>query len=175
MKHTPRLRIRIYLIFDLMKILQKLYTAAAITSLAAAVSFTAPSAGRQAPFIDKYWVYESSTVVPAVDLDMDGKPDNSISVLLEECQEDDARMFKGSGKIVEDYGKNKCGDDEVSSEETGDWTYNAATRQLSTKDYNTDEPEILTLREISASRMVLVRVFRSNKGEHTITAVYKTR
>lgn len=139
-------------------------------------AFSQPVAmDQKAPFADKYWLLESSTVVPAIDLNMDGKPDNDIRVMLEDCNKDDAEMFKTGGKLMKHNGAKKCDEDEETVEESGDWTYNAATKEITSHHYDTDKPQTVILKEVSAGKMIVSYTFKSSKGNHTITATYKAK
>lgn len=126
-------------------------------------------------FTDKYWHLESSTVSPAIDLNMDGKEDTDIRVMLQDCEKDDAEMFRKDGKVMKDEGAAKCDEEEEAISESGAWTYNAATRQLTVKHHDTNKPQTLTVKEVSGNRMVLSYDFSSTKGKHNITAVYKAK
>ncbi|MGN6416071.1 MAG: lipocalin family protein [Pseudobacter sp.] len=127
------------------------------------------------PFTDKYWVMESSTIIPAIDVDMDGKADTDIRVMLEDCERDDAEMFKSGGKIMKHDGKNRCDEEEELVTESGTWTYDAATRQLTSKHYETSKPQTVVIKEVNAGKMTVQYSFKSAKGNHTITAVYKLK
>ncbi|WP_315823553.1 hypothetical protein [Paraflavitalea speifideaquila] len=119
---------------------------------------------------------ESSTVVPAVDLNMDGKPDKDIRVMMEDCDLDDGEMYKTNGKTMKDNGRNKCDEEDEQVVESGTWTYDAASKQITVHHYNTDKPQTHTLKEISGSRMVLTYTFKTPKGSsHTITAVLRAK
>lgn len=159
-----------------MKKNKTILTIAAVTGALAITAFNVPSIHeQQAPFADKYWILESSTVVPAVDLDMDGKPDSDIRVMLEDCDKDDAEMFKTGGKLMKHNGKDKCDEEEEDVVESGTWKYNAATKQLTSHHHDTEKPQTLTVKEVSGNKMVLVYEFTSNKGKHVITGVYKVK
>lgn len=147
-----------------------------IAGALAIVSFTQPfTANQQAPFTGKYWILESSTVKPAADLDMDGKLDNDIHTLLPECDKDDAEMYRTDGKIVTHHGRNKCDEDEKPEAVTGTWKYNAATRQITSHHYDTGEPQTITLKEISGTRMVVTYEYNAGKSKHLVTAVFKSK
>ncbi len=149
---------------------------ATLVAVLVITAFNRTVAGKlQAPFADKYWLLESSTVVPAIDLDMDGKPDNDIRVMLEDCNKDDAEMYKTGGKIIKHNGAKKCDEDEETIEENGTWEYNAATKQLTSHHSDTDKPQTVTIQEVSATKMVATYVFKSAKATHTITAVFKSK
>lgn len=151
-------------------------TACALAGVLVFTSFGRPAATNQkAPFADKYWILESSTVVPAIDLNMDGKPDNDIRVMLEDCNKDDAEMYKTGGKLMRHNGTKKCDDEEELVEESGTWVYNADTKQITSHHYDTEKPQTVNVKEVSANRMVLTYVFKSAKGNHTITAVLKVK
>jgi len=158
-----------------MKTIQQFRTLITLAIVLVIMAFGLPHSTQQAPFTGKYWVLESSTVVPAVDLTMDGKPDSDIRVMMAKCELDDAEMYKTDGKIMKDQGAKKCEEDDEQVEEVGTWKYDAGKKQFTKKHYDTDKPQVVTLKEISATKMVLTYVFKSAKGSHTATAVYKTK
>lgn len=155
---------------------QKLRTIAALTAVGISTSFTQPAASSQhAPFTGKYWLLESSTVSPAIDLNMDGKPDTDIRVMQEDCEKDDAEMYKSDGKLMKNNGSRKCDDEEEAVEESGTWKYNAATKEITVHHYNTEKPQTVILKEVSGNKMVLSYTFKSTKATHIITAIYKAK
>lgn len=127
------------------------------------------------PFADKYWILESSTITPAIDLDMDGKADTDIRVMLEDCERDDAEMFKSGGKIMKHDGKDRCDEEEEEVTESGTWTYDAATKQLTSKHNRASKPQTVLVKEVNASKMTVQYTFTSAKGKHLINAVYKVK
>lgn len=159
-----------------MKTSQALFTLAILAGASLITAFTLPFNTRQkAPFADKYWILESSTVSPAIDLNGDGKPDSDIRVMLEDCERDDAEMYKTGGTVMKHEGKNRCDEEEEVITESGTWNYDAATKQLTVKHHNTSKPQVMTVKEATASKMVVSNVFTSSKGKHTIVAIYKTK
>jgi hypothetical protein len=148
-----------------------------LTIVLVTASFLKPvSNNQQAPFTGKYWILESSTVVPAIDLNMDGKPDNDIRVMMEDCELDDGEMYKADGKLMKDQGRKKCDEDDEQVMESGTWTYDAAAKKITVHHYDTDKPQTHTLKELSGNKMVLTYIFKTSKGSsHTITAVLKAK
>ncbi len=149
-----------------------------ITLLVTAIAFTVKPHQTAVPsFTDKYWKIESITVSPAVDLDMDGKPDADATILLEECDRDDAEMYKSDRTIIKHAGTKKCDDDDPLEEEVGEWSYNEATKTITQTRYDSDrEPASLTVKEVSASKLVLQSSFTTTKNTvHQLTAVYKLK
>lgn len=126
-------------------------------------------------FTGKYWYLESSHVEPAIDLNMDGKADTDIRVMLEDCDKDDAEMYRADGKILKDFGSVKCDEEDKNGKEVGSWTFDAATRQITAKHDDTEKPQSVTIKEISGNKMVMTYTFTSSKGDHTITAVFKAK
>jgi len=149
----------------------------AVTGALVITAFGFPSVPeQQTSFSDKYWVLESSSIVPAADLNLDGKPDASLFAIMEECDKDDAEMFKSNGKYMTHHGNNKCNDNEEEVIESGTWTYAPATKQITIHQIDVEQPQVTTIRELSANRMVAVREFTSTDGKkHTITGTYKTK
>ena len=145
-----------------------------LISASLVTAFTLP-ADQKASFADKYWKFESSVVSPAIDLDMDGKADTDIRVMLEDCEKDDAEMYKTGGTVMKHEGANKCDEEDESVSESGSWEYNATTKQLTVKHHNTDKPQTMTVKEVSGNKMVVTSTFTSSKGKHNITAVYKLK
>lgn len=159
-----------------MKTSQTLFTLAILAGASLITAFALPfNSHQKAPFADKYWIFESSVVTPAIDLDGDGKPDNDIRVMLEDCEKDDAEMFKTGGILMKHEGKNRCDEEDEVITESGTWKYDAATKQLTSKHHNTSKPQTVTVKEVTATKMVLNYVFTSAKGKHTINAVYKAK
>lgn len=140
-------------------------------------AFGFPSAPQQqASFSDKYWVLESSSIVPAADLNLDGKPDASLFEIMEECDKDDAEMFKSNGKYMTHHGNNKCNSDEEEVIESGTWKYDAAAKKITIHQIDVEQPQVATIKELSANKMVVVREFTYTDGKkHVITGTYRTR
>lgn len=160
-----------------MKTSQTLFTLAILAGASLITAFALPFNSQQkAPFADKYWILESGSVTPAIDLDGDGKADTDIRVMLEDCQKDDAEMYKTGGKVMKHDGKLRCDEEEEAViTEKGTWTYDAATKQLTSKDNSSSKPQTVTVKEATATKMVVTYVFTSTKGKHTINAVYKAK
>lgn len=137
-----------------------------------------PASGRgtlqSAPFADKYWKISTITVSPAVDLDLDGKPDTDMRMLIEDCDKDNAEMYSSNKKILEHAGKVKCDEDEEEIEEKGTWKYDAATKKL-TADMNDTGPQVLTVVEATGDRLVLHYPFVAKDGKHLVRAVYRVK
>lgn len=148
---------------------------ATLTGALALTAFTLPPAVQKAPFADKYWILESSVVSPAVDLDMDGKADTDILAMIEDCEKDDAEMYKTGGTVIKHSGASKCDEEEETVSESGTWEYDAATKQLTVKHHDTRKAQTLTVKELAGNRMVVTTVFTSSKGKHSITAVFKAK
>lgn len=144
------------------------------SSLFAVMTYSFDSTEKPA-FADKYWVMESSSITPAIDLDMDGKADTDIRVMMEDCERDDAEMFKSGGKILKHDGNKRCDEEEEQVTESGTWTYDANTKQLTSKHHSTSKPQTVLVKEVSASKMAVQYSFTSGKGKHTIHAVYKVK
>lgn len=157
-----------------MKTSQTFTALAILLSASLAAAFTLPTI-QKAPFADKFWKLESSVVSPAIDLNMDGKADSDIRIMLEDCEKDDAEMYKTGGTVMKDEGANKCDEEEEAIFESGTWKYNAGTKQLTIKHHDTRKPQTMTVKEVSGNKMVVVSEFTSSKGKHSITAVYRTK
>ncbi|WP_127124399.1 lipocalin family protein [Pseudoflavitalea rhizosphaerae] len=157
-----------------MKTSQTFLALTILISASIATAFTIP-ADQKAPFADKYWILESSVVSPAIDLNMDGKADTDIRVMLEDCEKDDAEMYKTGGTVMKHEGASKCDEEEETVTESGNWKYNAGTKQLTVKHHDTDKPQTMTVKEVSGNKMVVTTTFTSGKGKHNVTAVYKLK
>lgn len=158
-----------------MKTSRIIFSVSALLSAAVITAFHLPAIDQKAPFADKFWKLESSVVTPAVDLDMDGKADTDIRVMMEDCEKDDAEMYKSGGKVMKHNGANKCDEDDEEVLESGTWEYNATTKQLTIKHHDTRKAQTATVKEVSGNKMVVVSSFTSSKGKHSITAVYKAK
>jgi hypothetical protein len=124
------------------------------------------------PFGNKYWVTASSTISPALDLNLDGKPDTDVLQAVPKCEIDDAIKLLPDGVLMTHRGKNHCFDDEEEEEEAGTWSYNPKTKVL-TLDYDDSRrPTVMTLVEISSDRIVATSTHESSKSKHTIRAVF---
>ena len=126
-------------------------------------------------FTDKYWKLETITVSPAVDLDMDGKPDTDMRILLADCQKDDAEMYKSNNKVMKHEGSEKCDEEDPQESEVGTWKYDVSTKKLTLNKTDYNKPEVLTVKEVSSGKLVLTGTFRSKNTEHLIHAVYKAK
>lgn len=158
-----------------MKTSQIIFSLSAIVSITVITAFNLPDTDQKFPFADKFWKLESSVVAPAIDLDMDGKADTDIRVMMEDCEKDDAEMYKTGGKVMKHNGTNKCEEEDEAVVESGTWEYNATTKQLTIKHHDTRKAQTATIKEVSGNRMIVVSSFTSAKGKHTITAVYKAK
>ncbi|NML23434.1 hypothetical protein HHL16_21320 [Pseudoflavitalea sp. G-6-1-2] len=160
-----------------MKPFNQLLTVSAVAATIAITAFAIPSATEQsAPFTEKFWVLESGSIVPAIDVSGDGKPDKDIRAMLEDCELDDAEMYKSGGKVMKHQGKVKCDEEDETTMESGTWKYNAATKQLTIHHYDTEKPQTLIVKEVTATKMVCTYEFTTPKGsKHLITGVFKVK
>lgn len=151
--------------------------AAAVAGTLIFTAFGVPSMPVQQPsFSDKYWVMESSTIVPAADMNGDGKPDADLRDILEDCDKDDAEMFRSDGKLMTHHGTKKCDSDEEEITEMGTWKYDPATKQITTNQDGMAKPHVVTIKELTASKMVATFDFTSTDGQkHTVTGTYKVK
>lgn len=151
-----------------------LVTAGVISS--AASWHSGPWATRQdSPFGDGYWILKSVTIHPALDVDMDGKPDTDLLILREACERDDASKYESDGLIRTDHGPTRCDDEEEREEETGTWSYDATTKILTMDHYDTDKPMTATVTSASSKQVVLTSRHESAYGTHMITTVLTPR
>lgn len=160
--------------------MKKSPTIVALTALTGALVITAfglPSIPeQQTSFSDKYWILESSSIVPAADLNLDGKPDADLHAIMEECDKDDAEMFKSNGKLMTHHGNNKCNDDEEEVIESGTWKYDAAAKQITILQADVEKQLVTTIKELTANKMVAVQEFTDADGKkHVITGTYRTK
>lgn len=163
-----------FLYFHLMKTNKTIFSIAAVTGTLMITAFNAPK--QQPAFSDKYWMLESSSIVPAVDMNLDGKPDNDLASIMEECDKDDAEMFKSDGKVITHHGTKKCDEDEAVVIESGVWKYDPATKQITSHHIGVEKPQVVTIKELTASKMVVTYEFSETNGKkHTITGTYKVK
>lgn len=124
-----------------------------------------------ASFTDKPWQLKELTASPAVDWDMDGKPDRDIFALLEHCDRDDILLFRKDHRVIRGSGTEKCDDDEEESYEDGRWEYDEKRRMLILSE--ADKTEELQVAASGARSLTLLRKFTTTRGSaHTLTAVY---
>ncbi|WP_158624913.1 hypothetical protein [Gynurincola endophyticus] len=126
------------------------------------------------PFGNKYWLIESSTIQPALDVNMDGKPDTDLLVIREVCEKDDADLFREDGIIITHRGKVLC-DEYEEEEETGTWLYDAKTKKMTVKKDESRKSIEYTVKEANANRIVLITQYKSANNIHTITTTFKAR
>lgn len=139
-------------------------------------AFITPSGKLQATFTDKYWLMESSSIVPAFDMNGDGKPDADMKSYLQPCDLDDLELFKTNGKFYSNAGKLKCDENQETEEEKGTYTYNAASKQITLHQIDVESPIVVTLKELTATKMVGSFEFTSPDGvKHVVTATYKIK
>lgn len=155
-------------------------TIIAFTAVTGTLIFTAfgfRSIPEQQPsFSGKYWLLESSSIVPAADMNGDGKPDADLRDIMEDCDKDDAEMFRSDGKLMTHHGTNKCSGDEEEIVELGTWKYDPAAKQITTNQAGMEKPHVVTIKELTASKMVATFDFTSPDGQkHTITGTYKVK
>ncbi|NML23433.1 lipocalin family protein [Pseudoflavitalea sp. G-6-1-2] len=160
-----------------MKPLNTILPAAALAAALAITAFALPAKQEQTPsFADKYWLMESGSIVPATDLNADGKPDSDLRNFLEDCEKDDTEMFRSNGKFVKNLGKQKCVEGEDAEYEDGSWTYNSATKQLTIKQNEVPQPIVISIKELTATKLVGTFEFTSPQGQKVmITGVYKLK
>lgn len=136
-------------------------------------SFTtvfAPAAS--SPFGDTYWQISAVTVTPAMDIRQNGKLETNLFLLIEKCAQDDAFLYKSDGSVHTNRGKLKCDEDEEQEEETGSWTYNAATKTLTQKNFDSRKNIEAQLKEKTSNKLVFLSIVKTSKGSHQITTVY---
>ncbi len=148
-----------------------------ITLAISAIAFTSKTQNSSQRFTDKYWVVESVTVSPSIDLDLDGKPDTDMTILIEECEKDDALMFKSDNTLIQHVGEKKCDDDDPIEEEVGEWSYNESTKTLTQNRFDSDgKPQSALIKSVSPTKLVIHTSFTTtNNKEHLVVAVYKAK
>ncbi|MFC3196028.1 hypothetical protein ACFOET_00245 [Parapedobacter deserti] len=130
---------------------------------------------QESPFGSHYWVVASSTIQPALDVDMDGKPDTDLLILIPPCERDDADRYLDDGTILTSRGSASCEADEEEEEETGTWSYDPTTKTLLFEKYDGGKPVEARLASASASQIVLITNHQSSKGTHTIRTTLKSK
>ncbi len=128
-------------------------------------------AKQENPLGNKYWVYSSSTISPALDINMDGKVDTDILKAAPKCEIDDAIRLDPEGVLMTHRGKVHCFEDEEVEEEAGTWTYNPKTKVLVLDFDDSHRASVMTLTEVSSQRITAVSTHESSMGKHTIRTV----
>jgi hypothetical protein len=131
-----------------------------------------PAPAGSAIFVDKSWKLESMISNPVADWNEDGVPDADLVDLLEACDLDDALIFKKSGKIVSNYGTNKCDPTEPAEAEDGSWTYDAASKILN---IDQDGLQAWTVLENNGNTLKLRYVVPGVSPELSLTMTLKAR
>lgn len=149
----------------------------------ASLVFFAPEAGLPGPdpsaktqksiFGNRRWAVASSTIQPALDVDMDGKPDTDLTILLPRCEKDDTERYREDGIIETNRGRIKCDEDEEQEEETGTWSYDEASKTLTLDRYDSRKPVKGKVISVSASEVVFTVAHQSSAGKHTIRTVLR--
>ena len=143
----------------------------AAVALMACVYQPSAATAQSLPFTDKYWKLEALTVSPAIDWDLDGKPDSNILPLLDECERDDRMLLRKDGRMMGDQGEDACDEEEERVYERGKWHYSAAEKTLSLDEYG--KKQVCQVVESSANKLVLQYPFKATNGKsHTMRAVY---
>jgi hypothetical protein len=143
-----------------------------LLALSAALSFIKRSRAEN-PFGTKYWLVSSSTISPAVDLNLDGKLDTDVLSVAPKCEIDDALRFDEEGVLTIHRGKNRCYEEEEEEGAGGSWTYES---KILTLDYDDSRrPVKMTVLEISSQRIVTSSVLENGKTKHTIRTVLTSR
>lgn len=133
------------------------------------------AAPEHSPFGNKFWIITSTTIDPALDLDLDGKPDTDVLKMVPACERDDADQFREDGTIVTNRGKLSCDEDEENEEETGTWSYDAKAKKMTTHKHDSRRPVEMILVEQSPSKLVFTSAHKSARGNHTIRAVFTVK
>lgn len=138
-----------------------------------AVGFT--HVNQQTPFGDHYWTIESATIQPALDLDMDGKPDTDLLSIVPTCERDDADLFKPGGQLYTHRGTARCDEEEELEEETGTWTFLDKSKRLIVERFDGNKPQEMTLVESKADRLIFQSTHESSIGKHTIRTTFRRK
>ncbi|SEL52826.1 hypothetical protein [Parapedobacter koreensis] len=150
----------------------------------AAIAVTLAAAGRRnipavpiqdSPFGNQYWMVASATIHPALDVDLDGKADTDLLLLVPPCERDDADRYLDDGTILTNRGPVNCDEDEEREEETGTWSYDPATKTLVMEKYDGSQPVEAHLESASAQQIVFVAKHRSSGATHIIRTTLKTK
>ena len=130
---------------------------------------------QDSPFGDRYWVIASVTIHPALDVDMDGKPDTDLLILRESCERDDADQYRSDGIIFTNRGSAHCDEEEEREEETGTWSFDPSTKTVIMEHYDSSKPVKASIVSASSTQVVLTSAHESAKGTHTITTTLTPR
>ncbi|MFZ4261705.1 hypothetical protein ACFRAE_06665 [Sphingobacterium sp. HJSM2_6] len=126
-------------------------------------------------FGNNYWIVESSTIHPALDLDMDGKPDTDVLILQEPCDRDDADLFRADGVILTDWGNIRCDEEEEGITETGTWKFNPQKQILTIKKDHSRKLMEAKLIQKTSNQLTFTAHHKSSKSEHVITLKLKRK
>ncbi len=122
-----------------------------------------------------YWIVESSTIVPALDVDMDGIPDTNLLIMQETCERDDADFFREDGVILTHWGEMLCDDEEEEISETGTWKFNNEKQLLTIKKDHSRKLMEAKLVKKTSNQLVFSSNHKSSKSDHVITLKLKRK
>src|SRR5690606_26433945 len=130
---------------------------------------------QDSPFGDYYWNVSAVTIHPALDVDLDGKPDTDLRILVPDCEKDDSERYFANGTIVSNRGLVRCDEEEETEEEVGTWSYDESMRTIIMENYDTNNPVEAQIESASDSEIVLVSQHQSSIGTHTIRMILKRK
>ncbi|WP_345232554.1 DUF5004 domain-containing protein [Olivibacter ginsenosidimutans] len=124
-------------------------------------------------FVDKKWVLESMTINPAIDLNGDGTAETDMMDFSDPCVLDDITTFRKDGKTVLNDGKLRCNEENPQERVTGTWSYDEATKQLTTQETG-ESPSTVQVVKIDDQHLVLKQEMTTDDGTvYTITVTLK--
>jgi hypothetical protein len=130
---------------------------------------------QKSPFGDRYWTVTSITINPPLDVNLDGKPDTDLRILVPACEKDDAERYSDDVYIIIHRGTTLCDEEEERTEEFGTWSYDKKTKQLTVEKYDSEQVIEATVESASDSEIVFVSKHQSSYGSHTIRTRFKPK
>ena len=89
---------------------------------------------------------------------------NGVAVVSTDCEKDDILTFSTNGTYSIDPGVKKC--TEIDKIESGPWSLSADEKYITI-----DEDEIITILEITNTRLVILQIVGTNTYETTLVAI----
>ncbi|MBO0952572.1 lipocalin-like domain-containing protein [Fibrella forsythiae] len=123
-----------------------------------------------ASFMNVRFQMAAFELTPPMDLDEDGKPDSDLMRFMRPCDLDNTIVFEKTGKMLGDFGKQRCDDDvDPNPSKPDTWTYDNGTKRLRIIDGESKEVSEMDVVEASAKTMK-VKMTMTEDG-HTMTAL----
>src|SRR5690606_49768 len=120
----------------------------------ALVSLVTSASAQDNPFGNRFWTIASVTINPPLDVDLDGKPDTDLLILVPTCEKDDAERYQDDGLIIIDRGTKLCEGEDEKIEEFGTWSFNDKTKELIIDHYDSEKAIVTKVQSASSSEIV---------------------